>query len=99
MIFNMWKKFPKHKPKEERWYACTIEVPHQQRYVLNLFWEDGKFMDHHRQWVFDAYKVYNGADTYNTFRLKSCELCDRTDDVVYWKKIPKPNMKGFVEYK
>lgn len=91
----MWTQFPKHKPKEDGWYVCTIEVPNQQRYVMMLYWygnqEGGKFIDNLRQSIFDWYDVYG----YQGEKLKTCSLCDRTDEVVAFRKRPKSYMKGF----
>lgn len=94
----MWRKFPKNKPKKNGWYICTVEVPNQQRYVMMLYWygergESGKFIDNIRQTIFDVYDVYG----YSGDKLSTCELCDRTDGVVAFRKPPKSYMKGFIK--
>lgn len=50
----MWKLFKKKKPKENGWYLCTVEVPGQQRYVMDLYWynETQRFIDNRRQSIF-----------------------------------------------
>ena len=92
----MWRKFPKNKPKKNGWYICTVEVPNQQRYVMMLYWygergESGRFIDNNRQYVFDIYSVYG----YSGSKLTTCNLCDRTNSVVAFRKPPKSYMKGF----
>ena len=100
-LFNRWRVFAKEKPKKNGWYLCTVEVPGQQRYVMDLYWygEKQRFKDNRRQSVFNDYDVY--AYNYDTHEydkpLHTNELCDRTDNVVAWKRIPKTYMKGFVE--
>lgn len=41
-MFNRWKPFPAHKPKENGWYLTTIEVKNQKRYVTELYWHNYK---------------------------------------------------------
>lgn len=96
-----WKQFSKKKPKKDGWYQCTVEVPGFQRYVMDLYWygEYEKWKDNRRQDVFNTYDVYAIDPTTNQFtkNIHSERLCDRTDSVVAWRKIPKPYMRGFVE--
>ena len=97
----MWKNFKKKKPKKNGWYICTVEVPGQQRYVMDLYWygQVGRFKDNRRQTVFNDYSVYGYNDeTGKCDKLLGSErLCDRTENVVAWKKNPKPYMKGFIK--
>lgn len=106
-MFNFWKKFDtSHHQTKEGWYLCTVEVKNQQRYVMNLFWYNNKysayggyFKDNLRQHIFDVYEVYGYDDNSPDKKklLNTCDLCNRTDDVVYYKKIQKACMKGFVK--
>lgn len=88
-----WKRFDKKKPTEKGWYMCTVEVPNQQRYVMDLYWypDRQKFIDNRRQTIFDDYTVTD----YEGKRLHSIGLCDRTSGVVAWRKMPKTYMRGF----
>lgn len=96
-MFNRWKEFPKIKPTKDRWYECTVEVPGQQRYTMNLYWygdrgEDGKFIDNIRDNVCECYTVLG----YKGNRLTDIGQ-DRTSSVVAWKKTSNPYMKGFIK--
>lgn len=96
---KFWRSFPKHKPKEDGWYICTINYPfdtkiinndHYTRYgyyVMELYWYGNmmKFIDNKRMNVFNEYKV---TDHDNEI-IKKDNLCDRTNSVVAWKKRPK----------
>lgn len=90
----MWKNFIKKKPKKSRWYLCTVEVKNFQRYTMNLYWDDinKKFIDNIRANVVQTYKVINyfGERIYDIGQ-------DRTDNVVAWKYIPNPYMRGFIK--
>ena len=46
-----WKLFKNKKPTKNGWYQCTVEVPNQQRYVMDLYWDNKsqKFKDNRRQ--------------------------------------------------
>ena len=91
----MWNEFPRKKPKKNGWYQCTVEVPGQQRYVMDLYWygETGRFIDNRRQNVFDTYKVY-GCDGK---QLTTIPLCDRTTRVKAWCNMPDVYMIGFIK--
>lgn len=97
----MWNLFNKKKPKKNGWYQCTVEVPGQQRYVMDLYWycEYQKFKDNRRRDVFNTYDVYAFNDATNDYdkNIHTDSLCDRTTRVIAWRKIPKPYMKGFVK--
>lgn len=90
----MWKNFNKTKPKEKDWYMCTVEVKNQQRYTMSLYWypNSQKFIDNIRKNVCEVYDIrnYNGDRIYDIGQ-------DRTKDVIAWRKIPKPYMKGFIK--
>lgn len=90
----MWNNFSKRQPKEADWYMCTVEVKNQQRYTMSLYWYPytQKFIDAIRQNVCDVYSVMSCTGE----RLRDIGQ-DRTEDVVAWRKIPKPYMWGFVK--
>ena len=90
-MFNFWKSFPKHQPKHDGWYLCSVEVPNQQRYVMPLWWDGEFFLNNYRQNVFDTYKVINMKGE----RIYTDILCNRTKDVKYWKNEPRTCYKGF----
>lgn len=96
-----WKIFKKKQPKKDGWYQCTVEVPGQQRYVMDLYWYGNvqRFRDNRRQTVFDYYHVfgYNDETGKNDKRMYTEDICDRTVDVIAWRKVPKPYMKGFIK--
>lgn len=92
-----WKKFPKRKPKKDGWYLTTIRFKQGkgfQTYVMNLYWYgkrnqgEGAFIDNIRQNVFECY--YVKMSEYSDERLKTIRLCDRTNQVIAWRKLPKP---------
>lgn len=100
MLIMRWKPFPQHKPKVDGWYQCTIEYgdENKQRYVMDLYWYgkckgEGRWIDNRRQSIFDSYNVY-ALDSMmfkvDNKRLLTTALCDRTDSVTAWKKLPKP---------
>lgn len=90
-----WKRFDKKKPKKDGWYICIVEVKNQQRYVMDLYWYSDRqqFRDNRRQNVFDVYNVLNCENK----SLRSEKLCNRTDDVIAWRKQPKAYMRGFLK--
>jgi hypothetical protein len=97
-----WKDFKKHKPKKKGWYQCTIVFlftdDEYQTYVMDLFYDTStkKWIDNRRQSIFDTYEVL----CYDGTRLYTSKECDRTDEVVAWRKIPKPyKRKGYKYYK
>lgn len=89
----MWKKFAKKKPKKDGWYQCTVEVRRQQRYVMDLYYyaSSQRFVDNRRQNVFTEYTVIDWEEKH----LSTDLLCDRTDSVVAWRKMPRTYMRGF----
>lgn len=66
-----------------------------QRYVTVLYWNLSTecFIDNLRFDVFNKYKAYNGFDK----RIYIDSLCNKTNNVVAWKNLCKPYMKGLVE--
>ncbi len=90
----MWKNFSKRRPKEKGWYMCTVEVKNFQRYTMSLYWYPNKqkFIDNIRANVCETYEVM-GCGGNRLFDIGQ----DRTEDVIAWRKIPKPYMKGFIK--
>ena len=89
-----WKRFDKCKPKKNGWYQCTIVYPFHdsyQSYVMDLYYytEIGKWKDNRRQSVFDTYEVFGYEESNEKHQLSTIDLCDRTDQVIAWKKLPK----------
>ena len=91
----MWRKFSKRRPRKAGWYQCTVEVKNQQRYVMDLYWYPylQRFKDNRRQSIFDEYTVIDCDGN----QMTAFNLCDRTDSVIAWRKMPKPYMRGFVK--
>ena len=92
MIFNFWKRYPRRKPKGSGFYLCTIGIGEEEGYILKLFYsvKEDKWIDIRRQKVFDGYVVYKVCRApIEENRVYKDGLCDRTDDVVAWKKLPK----------
>jgi len=89
----MWKLFSKTKPQQSGWYLCTVEVKNQQRYIMELYWyvDQQKFIDNIRNNVCETYFVRSEITGKRLYDIGQ----DRTDDVIAWKKNPKPYMKGF----
>lgn len=87
-MFNRWRAYPKRKPKEGGFYLCTIGLDGGE-YVLRLWYSetlDG-WLDLRRKKIFDGYDVRHPE---TGKRLYGDDLCNRTDDVIAWKKLPKP---------
>lgn len=96
----MWRRFPKKQPREKGWYQCTIcyefgENTHST-YVMDLFWnpDNQTFKDNRRQNVFDTYSVYGCGDR----KLATERIVDRTNEVVAWRKLPKPFILKNIQY-
>ena len=94
----LWKRFDKHKPKTDGWYLCTVEYNFDEytktRYTMPLYWSTHhqSFYNNLRINVFDTYTVYGyNTETGNRDkRIYSDKFCDRTQDVIAWKNVPKP---------
>ena len=91
----LWERFDKKKPKKDGWYICTVEAENQLRYTMDLYWYSDRqqFRDNRRQDVFNSYDVYGDKNK----KLYSEKLCNRTDDVIAWKKQPRTYMRGFTK--
>lgn len=95
-MLNIWKPYPKYKPKEKGWYMCSIKYGKDQdkAYVMDLWWDPIKeaWKDNRRLHVFKVYEVYgygsNILDQPTKKRLYQDNLCERTT-VIAFKKLPK----------
>ena len=95
-MFNRWKPYPKHKPKEKGWYQCSIRYGEEkgEAYVMDLWWDDKRevWKDNRRLDVYQTYEVYGWGnsiiDTPVKQRIWRDNLCER-DNVVAFKKLPK----------
>ena len=92
-MFNLWRTYPRWRPKSDGFYLCTVRgIEGMDDYVLILYYScrSNTWIDIRRQKVFDGYVVYRvcrAAIPEN--HVSTDSLCDRTDDVVAWKKLPK----------
>lgn len=94
-IFNRWRKYPRRKPKESKWYQCTIICGEncENRRVMDLYFNanDNTWLDLRRKNVFEGYKIYHiSRAPIEENRYWSDALCDRTLAVIAWRKLPKP---------
>ena len=92
-MFNRWRQYPKRKPKEKGYYLCTVKMGDDDGYVLKLFYnpKHDRWSDIRRQKLFDGYVVYKVCRApIEENRVYTDGLCDRTDDVVAWKKLSDP---------
>ena len=97
MIF--WRKFNRFRvptwPEKDGMYSCTVKVSDECPCVMDLYWfrAQRRFIDIRRQDVFDEYEVMieksdNEIGEYSEI-LHTDDLCDWTDSVVAWRKLPK----------
>jgi hypothetical protein len=93
MIFNPWRKFPRWKPKEDGYYLCTIyDLETDYSYVAKLYYtvRSGLWENNERINVFMGYTIYKVCRApIEENRVYRDSLCNRTEDVVAWKKMPK----------
>lgn len=101
---SQWIKFSDAIPKKPGWYQCTICFPflddEYTTYVMDLFWNNisQRFVDNRVQHVFDTYDVYGYSKNNGTDKMYTCSLCDRTDEVVAWRKLPDPCLIEGIKY-
>lgn len=92
--------FLKSNHRKKGGYQCTICYKFDENtyatYVMDLFWnpDNQTFKDNRRQNVFDTYSVYGCGDR----RLSTERIVDRTDEVVAWRKLPKPLILKNIKY-
>lgn len=93
MIFNLWRRYPKRKPKESGYYLCSISQGLHNGVSVNVLYykkREGKWIDIHRQTMFDGYVVYRVCRApIPDNRVYFDSLCERTDEVTAWKMLPK----------
>lgn len=90
MIFNMWRKYPKRKPKVSGWYVCSMDVELSEYPLMVLFYDirEKKWFNRTRQLVFNGYAVYKSCRApIPENRVFTDRYCER-EDVIAWKKIP-----------
>ena len=95
-LLNLWKKYPKKKPKEDGVYLCTVvtgaNTVSRARHVIPLYYDayHDVWVNKQRVNVFDGYKVYkHGRPESDETRVYSDSLCERTVDVIAWKEMSK----------
>lgn len=89
-MFNLWKAYPKRKPKSDGFYLCTIGVSGAE-YTMILWYRvcSNQWIDIRRQEIFDRYTVLR-----NNTHIATDGLCDRTAEVTYWKRRPRAKGKS-----
>ena len=96
MMFNFWRNYPARKPKEDGLYLCTIDMGAGIHLVKLLWYNDrmDKWINRDRLSVFEAYAIYKlDRATIEENRVYVDDLCERTDDVIAWKMVPKAMTK------
>lgn len=93
MFINLWRKFPKRKPRKDGYYLVTIySLEEDFSYVARLYYDAraGKWENNERKHVFAGYVVYRQCRApIEDNRVYWDSLCDRTEEVVAWKKLPR----------
>ena len=100
-MFNFWRKHPKRKPKHAGFYLCTVTVwdgeNRERSYIDRLYFtknDGGHWIDSSRQAVFDEYKTFKYyAELIQEVRVFGDPMCDLTDKVTAWKKLPRVHGK------
>lgn len=91
-MFNMWKSYPKNKPKKSGWYICSIRYGEEQgqAYVMDLWWDEKleRWRDNRRINVFELYEVFGYGKGNEKMRMYYDNTCYRSD-VIAFKKLPK----------
>lgn len=103
-MINIWRrfnKFPRMKPKEDGWYTCTVihdaGESEPQKSVMDLYFDTwtSQWIDKRRQSVFDGYVAFmTGKAQLDGNRVYTDILCDRTNEVIAWKKLARPSIGG-----
>lgn len=95
-MFNIWRRYPRRKPKSSGHYLCTVAVwdgeDRERFYVTKLYYKSSKncWIDSNRQSVFDGYNVYKVCRApIEDNHVYADSMCNRTDDVRAWKKLPR----------
>lgn len=94
-LFNFWRRYPDKKPKASGFYYCSVaKWDGEDREVFLgrvLYYKEstGKWIDSFRQSVFDQYFVYRVEPKTEDLLLSTDCMCDWTEDVVAWKRVPR----------
>lgn len=102
-----WRNFKKREPKKSGWYLCTIESkcdkdfygrPIYSASVMRLWWDKdyNLWIDKSREEVFQEYRVFR--DETLTEVMHTDDECNKTSDVVAWKKCPVPKKDPYKMY-
>lgn len=95
-MFNYWRSYPRRKPKEDGSYLCTVDMGGGVCLVRQLWYNvrTDKWVNKDRLSVFDGYVAYKPCRaTIEENRVYKDSLCDRTDEVIYWRMLPKVKRK------
>lgn len=96
MLFNYWRNYPKRKPKEDGLYLCAVDMGGGIYLVKQLWYNTrmDKWINKERLSVFEGYMVYKHCRaTIEENHVYSDSLCERTDEVVQWRMMPKVKRK------
>ncbi len=86
-LTNKWIPVSERSPEKNDWYSCSTKYG----IVLDLRFEDGKWIDYRRVSVFNEYIVlgYGFQGKKHEIELQEAkEICDWTDSVLAWKPLP-----------
>lgn len=92
MKFNLWRKYPRWKPKVNGYYLCTVVETNGSLVIYKLYYNKSvdRWIDISRQTVFDGYVVYKVCRApIEENHVYTDGMCNRTEDVIAWKKLPK----------
>lgn len=83
----IWQNVNKTSPDTEGKYLCILEIPDFRREIDILYYRNGKWLDIDMLWVLDNF-AEEREEGYS-------HIYDMTDNVISWKRISGPCMKGF----
>lgn len=92
-MINFWKPSWLFQPKNSGWYLCTVVHGNglNKPRVMELYFDaiTNKWINRHRQLVFDGYNVYESCRApIDSNRVYFDSDCERID-VVAWRKKPR----------
>lgn len=96
MRINYWRNYPRRKPKEDGFYLCTIDMGGGIHVVKQLWYNarTGSWINKERLSVFEGYAVFKHCRaTIEENHVYTDSLCDRTEDIVHWRMLPKVKRK------
>ena len=96
IIMSEWIPVSDRLPYCNGWYQCSAKVSETQILVLDLYFEDGKWLDNRRINMFDLYDIYGYGKTCNKHLMTFDEfdVFDWTDNVLAWMALPEPYKAG-----